>query len=271
MQSDAMDARSIISKNHPASGEFETTSFRSRLYEDATWSQDEYWKVEWALFQLAAAADSDAELRWRVFRLFSATVSLFVAHYDPKDIYVMDGIDAEGLLEARERFDLVFEGFFSQQMPDVRSWPIADVRLGRPAAGLLMSAYEPKRTSGFPRCAYCLCFRRPPLAVSIGSSAPRARFLMVGIGALLLWGALVYAYVAFALNVAGRANIFIASALLLAVCVGFLWAGLPLFGEQAGASRVIGRILIAPLASAVWVLMLTLVGIPFHLAIGGTL
>ena len=109
--------------------------------------------------------------------------------------------------------------------------------------------------------------------MSVGSSSPRAgaRFLAVGIGALLLWGTLDYAYVRFALNVADRANTFIASALLLAVCVGFLWASWPLFTEQGAASRVIGRILIALLGSAVWVLMLVLVGIPFHLSIGGTL
>jgi len=109
--------------------------------------------------------------------------------------------------------------------------------------------------------------------MSIGPRAPRAaaRFLLVGIGALLLWGTLDYAYVRFALTVADGANTSIASALLLAVCVGFLWAGWPLFTEQGAASRVIGRILIALLGSAVWVLMLMLVGIPFHLSIGGTL
>lgn len=119
MQTDAMGPHSVVSKNHPWSGEFETTSFRSRLYEDATWSQDEYWKVEWALFQLVAAAHSNAELRSRVFRLFSATVALFVAHYDPNDVYVIDGIDAERLREAMERFQLVFEGFFAGEMPDL--------------------------------------------------------------------------------------------------------------------------------------------------------
>lgn len=34
---------------------------------------------------------------------------------------------------------------------NVRSWPIADVRTGRPTAGLLMSASDPKRTAGPPR------------------------------------------------------------------------------------------------------------------------
>ena len=116
---DAMDAYAVISKNHPWSGEFDLTSFRACLYENSTWSQAEYWKVEWALFQLVATAAADAELRSRVFRLFSATYALFAAHFDSDDVYTIDGIGAEGLRASMERFQLVFEGFFAGEMPNL--------------------------------------------------------------------------------------------------------------------------------------------------------
>jgi hypothetical protein len=90
-----MDAHTVIARNHPWSGEFDEASFRACLYEDATWSQDEYWKVEWALFQLVDAGGSDAELRSRVFRLFSATFSLFAAHFNPNDIYAIQNLAAK--------------------------------------------------------------------------------------------------------------------------------------------------------------------------------
>lgn len=116
-----MDAYAVISENHPGSGEFSETSFRSFLYEDATWSQDKYWRVEWALFQLVGPAALDAELRWRVFRLFSSTFSLFSAHFDSNDIYVIQGIEPEKLYKAIERFKLVFDGFFAGEMPDLQA------------------------------------------------------------------------------------------------------------------------------------------------------
>ncbi|TZF88349.1 Imm41 family immunity protein [Cognatilysobacter lacus] len=114
-----MDAYTVIARNHPWSGEFDETSFRACLYEDATWSQDEYWKVEWALFQLVGAVGSDPELRRRAFRLFSATFSLFAAHLDPNDVYTIQNMEPEKLYEAKERFQLVFEGFFAGEMPDL--------------------------------------------------------------------------------------------------------------------------------------------------------
>lgn len=114
-----MDAHSVIARNHPWSGEFDEASFRACLYEDATWSQDEYWKVEWALFQLVSVGGSDAELRSRAFRLFSATFSLFTAHFNPNDIYTIQNLATESLHKNIERFQLVFEGFFAGEMPDL--------------------------------------------------------------------------------------------------------------------------------------------------------
>ena len=115
----ALDAYTVIAKNHPWSGVFDETSFRACLYEDASWSQEEYWKVEWALFQLVAVADQDVELRSRVFRLFSATASLFTAHFNPNDVFFIQNLPTEKLYGVMERFELVFGGFFAGEMPDL--------------------------------------------------------------------------------------------------------------------------------------------------------
>lgn len=117
-----MDAYAVISENHPSSGSFDLTSFRACLYEDATWSQDAYWKLEWALHRLVDAAASDAELRARVFRLFSVTCILFVAHFDPDDVYAIENLDGDALRTAMERFQMVFEGFFAGRMPDLAAY-----------------------------------------------------------------------------------------------------------------------------------------------------
>ena len=115
----AVDAYAVIAQNHPWSGTFDEGSFRARLYEDALWSQDEYWKVEWALFQLVEAAAQDPELRFRVFRLFSATTTLFTSHFNPADVFSIQNLDSDRLYEIMERFQLVFEGFFAGEMPDL--------------------------------------------------------------------------------------------------------------------------------------------------------
>ncbi|MGO4223641.1 Imm41 family immunity protein [Lysobacter sp. TAF61] len=114
-----MDAYTVIAKNHPWSGSFDEASFRARLYEDALWSQEEYWKVEWALCQLVTTAGEDAEVRSRVFRLFSATTNLFAAHFNPNDVFSIRNLDSNDICEIIERFHLVFEGFFSGEMPDL--------------------------------------------------------------------------------------------------------------------------------------------------------
>lgn len=114
-----LNAHAVISGNHPWSGEFDGASFRARLYEEATWSEDEYWKVEWALFQLVGESATETELRGRVFRLFSTTFSLFAAHFDPNDVYTIKNLTADEVRESMERFQLVFQGFFSGDMRDL--------------------------------------------------------------------------------------------------------------------------------------------------------
>lgn len=114
-----MDAYAVIASNHPWSGEFNENSFRALLYEEGIWSQGEYWKLEWAPFQLVNVVTADQEVLSRVFRLYSATFILFMAHFDSNDSYVIRNIGNEKIRKNIERFQLVFEGFFAGDMPDL--------------------------------------------------------------------------------------------------------------------------------------------------------
>jgi len=51
------------------------------------------------------------------------------------------------VVETRSAFEQWAEAVFPERSND-RSWPIADARAGRAAAGLVMSASDPKRTFG---------------------------------------------------------------------------------------------------------------------------
>jgi hypothetical protein len=113
-----LEARTVIARNYPWCPEWDDTSFRGRLYDDAIWSRDEYWLLEWALYQLVSARDQDSELRWRVFRIFSSTFMSISAHFDSNDVFEVENLTPDELIEFRERFQLVFEGFFSGEMPN---------------------------------------------------------------------------------------------------------------------------------------------------------
>ena len=91
-------------------------SFGGRLHEEGVWSWDEYWLLEWALHQLCADAPT-RELHWRVFRIFSYCFAAFAHHLDPNDEFLIRNLSREELREAKERFQLVFEGFFEGVMP----------------------------------------------------------------------------------------------------------------------------------------------------------
>ena len=53
-----------------------------------------------------------------VFRIFSYVMLLFSCHFDPNDGFVISNPDSDGLTSVRARFQLVFEGYFRNAMPD---------------------------------------------------------------------------------------------------------------------------------------------------------
>ncbi|WP_091193658.1 Imm41 family immunity protein [Formivibrio citricus] len=114
-----MNALTVLDRNFPWCLEWDDNSFCGRLHEDSTWHLDEYWLLEWALFELVASPARDAQLNWKVFRIFSSTLMSLSAHLDSKDGYKIRNLKTEQVYECRERLQLVFEGFFSGNMPAI--------------------------------------------------------------------------------------------------------------------------------------------------------
>ena len=113
-----MDPKSVIRRNFAWSGEYDESSFTGQLHENCLWNWDEYWRLEWALYVLASSRTSHPELDWPIFRIFSATFLEINCHFDPNDVFEIEGMDRDTVFELRERFQLVFEGYFSNDLPN---------------------------------------------------------------------------------------------------------------------------------------------------------
>jgi hypothetical protein len=107
----------IIARNFPGPGHA-ATSFLGRLHEDRVWDADEYWKLEYALYQLSNESPQSRITTWHVFRIFSVAFSTLSCHFDPNDEFQVEGLSNDDIYELRERMQLVFEGYFSGSMPE---------------------------------------------------------------------------------------------------------------------------------------------------------
>ena len=113
-----MDPRFVVQRKFPRCDDYDENSFNGQLHEHALWAQDEYWLLEWALYQLAKEEEIDPELYWQVFRIFSHCFLSFGCHFDRNDGYKIRNLKRAQLYDCRERFQVVFEGFFSKNMPE---------------------------------------------------------------------------------------------------------------------------------------------------------
>ena len=117
-----MNPRHIILRNFAWSDEYDESSFSGRLHEFGEWSVEEYWLLEWALYQLASSRVDQPQLDWPVFRIFSHTLVSLDANLDPNDGFDIVNIDKQNTHDLRERLQMVFEGYFSGEMPDQASF-----------------------------------------------------------------------------------------------------------------------------------------------------
>lgn len=110
-----------INRNFPWCDEYSEKSFLGILHEEAKWSDEEYFKLENNLHDLSIKyKDSETlprEMTWRVMRIFSLAMLFLGCHFDPNDIFVIDGLNIEELYQRRERLQLMFEGFYQGTMP----------------------------------------------------------------------------------------------------------------------------------------------------------
>jgi hypothetical protein len=110
-----------ILKNFAWSDQYDEESFAGVLHERCIWDVEKYWKLEAAIYHLAAHPEDFPSLMWPLFRIFSHTMLSFGAHFDPNDAFRMRNATDEQVHDYRERFQLVFEGAFSGEMPDQAS------------------------------------------------------------------------------------------------------------------------------------------------------
>lgn len=112
-----MDAHFVIARNCAGCEAYDDSSFIGRLHEAQIWAHDEYWLLEWALYQLAGEASFTQELSERVFDIFSYSFLLFGCHFDRKDRFKIRNLRRNQIYDFRDRFKLVFESFFAGKMP----------------------------------------------------------------------------------------------------------------------------------------------------------
>lgn len=106
-----------ILRNFAWSDRYDEESFTGILHERATWDLEQYWEFEAAIYRLADHPTDFPSLMWPLFRIFSHTMVSFGAHFDPNDVFRIENLTDEQVHDYRERFQLVFEGMFSGEMP----------------------------------------------------------------------------------------------------------------------------------------------------------
>lgn len=106
-------------RNWASSELFDENSFISILHESHVWDEDEYWKLDSAIYELANKYSDDfipRDIAWPIARIFSYLMMSFEAHHNKNDYFKMKGLDSEQVYNRRERVQLVFEGFFKGEM-----------------------------------------------------------------------------------------------------------------------------------------------------------
>lgn len=111
-----MDAEQIILRNFPHNGLYDDLSFLGKLHEEQLWDIEEYWFLEWGIYQLEKR--SSEKLDWEIFRIFSMIMLSISSHFDRNDYFKIQNLKRPKLYQLRERVQLVFEGYFSGSMPE---------------------------------------------------------------------------------------------------------------------------------------------------------
>lgn len=123
-----MNPTRIIAENTSHSPNCRQGAFLDTLHESRRWDVEEYWKLEWSLYVICDGLPRPPECD--VFRTFSCVMLLFSCHFDPNDGFVIINLNGEALISVRERFQLVFEGYFCNAMPDPAIFDEANPLLG---------------------------------------------------------------------------------------------------------------------------------------------
>ena len=113
-----MDSYKIIAMNSASSPEFDEQSFIGQLHESGVWQKEQYWLVEWAIYDLIKKSGNHDDLHGSLFRIFSYVMGAISSHLDQCDMFEIENLEREEIYEFRERIQLVFEGFFEKRIPE---------------------------------------------------------------------------------------------------------------------------------------------------------
>ncbi len=115
------DAIKTFAMNDPGSTLWSEDSFIGVLHERQRWDENEYFRVEAALYERIKSRrtiDRSRDYVDRVAaRIFGFGMLMFSCHFDPSDGFQIRNLELEELRQWRERFQLVFESFYGNKMP----------------------------------------------------------------------------------------------------------------------------------------------------------
>ena len=75
----------IIGRNCPECPEYDDFSFMAILHEQGIWRRDQYWILEWALYEILSRGESYEKLCGSIFRIFSYTMGAIISNFDQND------------------------------------------------------------------------------------------------------------------------------------------------------------------------------------------
>jgi hypothetical protein len=115
-----MNAEHIINRNYPWCDENDDLSFTGILHEEGIFNLDEFFLLEWALYKLHKDNVYNDFLYWKIFRVFSLAFGEMLSHFNANDLFIILNAKDIDLRELTNRFQLVFEGYFQKEMPDLK-------------------------------------------------------------------------------------------------------------------------------------------------------
>ncbi|WCM22947.1 immunity 41 family protein [Paraburkholderia bryophila] len=113
-----MNPRSVIDRNCVYFAEYDEESFSAILHEKGIWQRDQYWILEWAIFDLTSRGEIREDMYAPVFRIFSLAIGAISSHLDQNDLFEIVNLDRQEIYEFRDRIRIIFEGFFFGRIPE---------------------------------------------------------------------------------------------------------------------------------------------------------
>lgn len=109
-----------IYKNLSYRTPWSSQSFLARLHNEHRLDMDAYGQLEWAVTWLTKAGDKASSLHgWSVHQIFTLVTGMLYAHIDPDDSFEIMEISKASFHAFRKRINVMFDGFFKGELPDM--------------------------------------------------------------------------------------------------------------------------------------------------------